>query len=70
VCVIRACGPSKQAEALGDEDKLGQRLNPELLHEIVAVSFDRPLRASELVRDLLVESAPRDAFENLILTRC
>jgi hypothetical protein len=30
--LIPACGPSKHAKALGDEDKLGQRLNPELLH--------------------------------------
>ena len=31
--------------------------------------FDGPLRASELIRDLLVQSAPRDAFENLTLAR-
>ena len=46
-----------------------KELNPELLHQIAAMRFDSPLRASELIRDLLVQSAARDAFENLTLTR-
>ena len=69
MCSARPVRPSKHAEALGDEHKLGQRLDPELLHQIAAVRFDRPLRASELMRDLLVQSASRDPFEDLKLTR-
>ena len=65
--LVRACRPSEHAEALGDEHKLGQRVDPELLHQIVTVRFHRPLGASELMRDLLVQPAPRDAFENLKL---
>ena len=43
--------------------------DPELLHEIVPMRLDGPFRGSEFVGDLLVQSAPCHAFENLALPR-
>src|SRR3954463_15657947 len=60
---------AKKPETLGNQHELGERPGAELLHKIVPMRLDRALGGPELVRDLLVEIASRDALEHLSLPR-
>src|ERR671912_2895470 len=57
-------------EALCNQHEVGNRRNVQLVHDVAAMSLDRPLRRSKLTRNLLVHLSPSDPFKHLSLARC
>src|SRR5712691_2640167 len=67
--VLAAARRSQHAEPLGNRDRLGNRLDLELLHHRVAVRLDGALRGAEREGDLLVQLAADDEHEDFVLSR-
>ncbi len=57
------------AEALGDQHKLGKRLNFALLHDLLSMRFDGSLGYIQFMSNLLVELAANHKGENLLFAR-
>ena len=60
---------AQQAEPLRHRDQLCQRLHLHLLHDLLAMRLDGALGRSELMGDLLVQSAAYDKAEHLVFAR-
>src|SRR3954470_5056883 len=61
-------GVREHAKLLRDRDQFPQRLGFRLFHHLLTVRLDGTLRRSKFMRDLLVDLATDDLFENLTFT--
>src|ERR1043166_4972706 len=59
----------QNAAPFGKQHKLGDRLNLQLVHDVVTVRLDRAFRGAELVGDLLVELSAHHKVEHLTFAR-